>query len=457
MGSVKTNIPGVPPQAQSDLNAEQAASPYGAFPAADLPEVMSALVQDGSAAINCDPGYVGLPLLVAAAAAIGTTAQLEVKKGFREYPTLWGVLVGDSGTAKTPALRVGLEAIKEADKHLRAPVTSRPNGVLGGAEPAMRRTIVGDITMEALAELLSLNPRGLLMCIDEFAGWITRMDRYANSAGGDMPAYLSMFEAQGFSVDRKSEGSFVVEQGALSIIGGVQPAVLSPLLRGKNTANGLFARLLFVRQPRRQKKWSEAEVTDQVLEAWRLVIEQLLLRSHGGDGLPEHFRLHREAKARWVAFVEELYAEEADMEPILRTSWSKLDRLSIRLALVLHLVEAASDGNASRPEREISLGTIEQAIGLTRYFGSQAAIVVGELHETKRQVEQRELCEWMRAKGGRVLARDLQRARSRRYEKAWQATKALEDLAEAGYASKSWTRSGPDGGAPTTCYSLNEG
>jgi hypothetical protein len=86
------------------------------------------------------------------------------------------------------------------------------------------------VVSEALAPILQANPRGLLLARDELAGWIGSFDRYANKgkASADSANWLSMFNAENITVDRKTgfPRTIHVPRAAVCVVGGIQPAIL---------------------------------------------------------------------------------------------------------------------------------------------------------------------------------------------------------------------------------------
>src|SRR5262249_40523829 len=86
---------------------------YRPFPVSALPQPLRGFVEAAARAIGCDPSYVGQPALIAIASAIGNTRRLELKRGWSAPPILWGAIVGESGTAKTPAFRLAMRAVRE--------------------------------------------------------------------------------------------------------------------------------------------------------------------------------------------------------------------------------------------------------------------------------------------------------------------------------------------------------
>jgi hypothetical protein len=89
---------------------------YQPFPVDALPEPIRGFVAAGARAIGCDPSYLALPLLTAIAAAVGNTRRLELKRGWSAPPILWGAIVGESGTAKTPAFKLVMRPIRERQR-----------------------------------------------------------------------------------------------------------------------------------------------------------------------------------------------------------------------------------------------------------------------------------------------------------------------------------------------------
>src|SRR5262249_23795604 len=190
------------------------------FPVDALPEPIRGFVDAGARAIGCDPSYLALPLLTAIAAAIGNTRRLELKRGWSVPPILWTVVVGESGTGKTPPFKLAMRSVRERqrkalERHAEAvkqheadlarwekDMAAWKRDNKAGADPPTKpeqpqaeRFVVSDTTVEALAPILLTNPRGLLLARDELAGWIGSFDRYAGKgrASADAANWLSMF------------------------------------------------------------------------------------------------------------------------------------------------------------------------------------------------------------------------------------------------------------------------
>jgi hypothetical protein len=204
---------------------------YRPFPVDALPEPIRGFVDAGARAIGCHLSYLALPLLTAIAAAIGNTRRLELKLCWSAPPILWGAIVGESGTAKSPAFKLVMRPVRERqrkalERHAEAMKQYEADLALWEKDmaawkrekdktndtpekpdlPQAERFIVSDTTVEALAPILLANPRGLLLARDELAGWIGSFDRYSSKgkAGADSANGLSMFNAESIIVDRKT-------------------------------------------------------------------------------------------------------------------------------------------------------------------------------------------------------------------------------------------------------------
>ena len=223
-----------------------AIEPFKPFPVGALPEPLRGFVKVCSKAIGCDPSYVAVPALVVTAAAIGNCYRVVLKRGWSEPAVLWGAIVGESGTLKSPAFKLTLKPLRraqqaaiqqhaeeskeyepelaryEADK-ARWKKKSQGDPPLRPEPPKLRRIIVSDVTVEALAPILLDNPRGVVAARDELAGWVTSFDRYGNGRGSDAPAWLSMYDADAVIVDRKTgpQRTIFVPAAAVSVTGSI--------------------------------------------------------------------------------------------------------------------------------------------------------------------------------------------------------------------------------------------
>ena len=89
------------------------------FPFRVLPTAIAAYIEEVSHALSCPQDYVAIPCLAALATAIGTQRRLQVKPGWQEPAVLYAAIVGEPGSAKSPALRKGMDPVERIQKQHR--------------------------------------------------------------------------------------------------------------------------------------------------------------------------------------------------------------------------------------------------------------------------------------------------------------------------------------------------
>ena len=135
-------------------------------------------------------------------------------------------------------------ALKRGDRHEARKILA-DHGEEITKEPPCPRLVVNDATVEKLGEMLNQNPRGLMLVRDELPGWLARMQREEFQSARAF--YLEAFDGDGqFTYDRIGRGTIHIENCTLSLVGGVQPSRIAPLVRGAMTGasdDGLVQRL----------------------------------------------------------------------------------------------------------------------------------------------------------------------------------------------------------------------
>jgi hypothetical protein len=434
---------------------------YVPFPTETLPVPQRDFVDEGAKALGVEAAFVALPALATMAGCIGATRVLELKRTWREPPILWTGLVADSGTVKTPAwemttnpvYRVQAEHRQRYRRELadfRRSVRAASRGEVQPIEPVYKRIITSDTTIEKLASILEENPRGLLVSNDELSAWLNSFARYKGKAGGsDLPQWLSMHRGGPIIVDRKTGPSLFVERGVVSITGTIQPGTLSAVLSQQFFDAGLPARLLLAMPPSQQKKWTEIEVSPEVGQTYRNLIAALL--SLEFDGEPVVIRMDSDAKAIWVQFYDEWALEQTAVEGDLLAAFAKLEAYAARFALGHHVCMHTHLGIDDRVP--LTAESMAAGVQLARWFGNEARRVYSMLAESDEQRARRKLVEFIKTRGGRITARELQRSNNRKYRSAEEADGALCGLANAGVAHWLETPEGTNG-RPTRILEL---
>jgi hypothetical protein len=463
---------------QGSPRPDEGPTPYRPFPVEALPHELRSFVVAASKAIGCDACYVALPLLAGMAAAIGNSRRIELKPSWTEPAILWTAIVGESGTAKSPAMEAALRWVRKRQaaalvehrrkvkEHKDAMAAHRraikrwhdadEDGVppQEPEAPIAERTWTDDATTEAVAKLLEQNHRGILMIRDELSGWFN-FDRYAGGSGGDVAKWIEMHGGRPMMVDRKGAGTVFIPRAAVSIAGGIQPGILRRVLRAEHRENGLAARLLLACPPRVNKTWSDATTDSATESAIAAMFERLygLSMDAGEDGepMPRTIPLSEDGKAEFVAFYNAHARTQVTLVAEEAAAWSKLEGYAARLALIIHLArQCLADAPNPGP---VDHQSVAAAVALVRWFGDEAIRVYALLAQSESDLDR--LIAWIGTRPNGVSVRDLVRGPKPWRDDAGRAETDLMRLVKVGQITQCPVPPGPSGGRPSERFVLN--
>ncbi len=368
------------------------------FPTDALPPCVCRFIEETAAGVGCPVDFVAVPALVALSAAIGDTRRILLKKSWTEGGAIFGGIVGEAATKKTPAMNLALRPVRDRQMALKAEYERAlakyedalrehkkaskdgPTELAPPSAPVLGRTYVDDTTVERAADILNENPRGIALTKDELSSWIASMNQYkAGGKGSDRQFWLSVHTNQPIAVDRKtSDRPVIVAHPFVSIIGGIQPAVLPDF--GQDRGDGLMERFVFAYPEHRPSRWTEEEVEDETIEAYAATINALYRLEHAdaGDGpFPSRVPMTPGAKALFIEEYNALHEEiEAPGFPQrLRPAFGKLEAYLARLALILAMTRLAASNasNASNfSKEEVTEEDMRGAVRLLGYFKNHA-------------------------------------------------------------------------------------
>ncbi len=459
--------------------------PFKPFPVDTLPEPLRSLVTEGSRAIGCDPSMIALPALAVAAVAIGNSRAIKIKPGWIERATIWAVVVARSGSAKSPAMKLAVEPLRDVQKMVskenelaqkdfevdeqiynrenrrweksnnQDPPPSKPD------TPVCNRFVVSDTTIEALAPILKDNPRGVLVLRDELGAWIKSFGQYKGGAGGDCESWLSIFDSGPIMVDRKTGTRHLsIPAAQVSVCGTIQPGAFDLALGEAHFENGLAARLLIAMPPAPCPLYSERSISDSTLTAWSKTIDTLLALKPGADddddAHPIGISMTPDAKDLWVEIHDELARRVEIAEDRLAPALSKLRAYSARFALIFHLVSEAGRRIALGPPSRIGIDSVRAAVTLTSWFADETERAYAILGSDAEDQELLQLVRLIENKGGSISTKKLQDAKRAKYQKSADAKAALDDLVSNGWGRWEQSPRGLKGGRPTERFVLHD-
>lgn len=458
-----------PNNAVNEKASAQPSNDYVAFPTDLLPHPLCQFVTEVSNAIGCDPSFVALPLLAALAGAIGDSRRLFVKSGWLVPAIIWAAVIGESGTAKSPAFRAVMKYPKQHQAAIRDKFAEQQKQYehdldihevelkrwkqkklwQGGTprpevpeKPPYLRTTVSDATLEGLVSILEENPNGVLAEFDELAGFFGSFDKYRSGSGSDSATWLSIYNGDSITVDRKGTGHTFVPAAYVSITGNIQPGVLPDCFTSKHRESGMMARFLMALPNRIAKQWNENEISNETnghvarLFSYLYSLEPQI--DDASNRTPYLFYMNPEAKQHWISFYNRHNQELAEHSGSMAAAYSKLEEYPLRFALIFHCVKQAM---GFAPDHYIQADTIQSAIALTDWFKNESQRIQSLMSFGEKKTDTERLVEFIRNKGGVVTSRVLQRSNKKRYPTSPVAEAALNELVEAGLGQ--WEKTTP--------------
>jgi hypothetical protein len=368
-GKPDTSPPWSPPWAKGRLPV-----PYDA-----LPPAVAAYTRDGWKIAASPPEFLVASMLTVLGAGIGGLVTLGLREGWRIPPSMYVGLVGEPGTAKSPALRRALAPVRKVERDQE----------WANADTLARYT-VDDVTTEKLALLLKANERGLLQAVDELKGFFGGMGQYKGDKGGaaigrDRQFYLSAWDGNTIVVDRMKRASLLIPDPTLSVLGGIQPAVFDNLTNGE--PDGMMERFLFVWGDPVREEWQEDDIDPTIRAAYSGLWHQC--RDFGMQEVV--VALTPEGRRGWKSWHDSFYRQTPP--PTLASMWDKVKTHTARLALIYAVTDGASTCDASH---------IDRAAATTDWFLSHGAhvlsIAASFSPEERRHVKARDrLAKWLDA------------------------------------------------------------
>lgn len=341
------------------LQPEKIEEPKIDFPIDLLPEWLQETIKEHSESYGTPQELWAIAFLSGIATAAGKRIYL-INNNYRNYPQLWIMVVGSSGTGKSEAFRVAFRRISEidAEKFARYQEAYRDWEIneKAGAAPRWEQMIIGDTTPEAMFSVLAHSPNGLTLYRDELSGWFSDFGRYNKS--GEVGHYISIFDNQALSINRKKEQPQLIIEPFLNIFGTIQPGILTELLNKKDfELSGFAQRFLFLYPEFPERKYKRTTTTPST-EFYDKVINAIVT----DNGENEIF-LSDEAEDRYEEFFNELEIIKSKSNDFWAAVYSKAQIQTLRLALTVKISRLVYE-----PDNQISETDMNAAIGMMRCF-----------------------------------------------------------------------------------------
>jgi hypothetical protein len=362
--------------------------------------------------------YVVQSVLAGVAAVCGAGVRVRVTPAWDEPLVLWQAVVGEPSTGKSAALapmrrlldlveqerRAGDEERRAAGQDAARQGAAKQGGRDGDAAPFVPSQVVArDADPVALADIVSGNPRGVLLWRDGPAAWIGAVD----DDDSHRTTWLAAWEAGAVAVSRPRQPARSLSRFAVSILETIRPERLQESLRSGD--DSLAARFLFTwpgPQPYRAVEVVERSRDEEILLRLRALSR---LAKSGHD--PCVLAFDDRGRAALDKALAALHAERQNVEG-LEAAWiGKSRSLIVRLAGVIELL-GSIDGKVVRPGA-IGAEQVEAAAALWRdYYWPHAKAVFdsAELSDYSKRVLR--VARWLVARRPADVSREEIRRRA---------------------------------------------
>ena len=518
-----------PPDLPDPLPITSKFAPVMPFSADLLPTALQEFVYDEADRMPAPVSFVAVSVLVALGSVIGASCGIKPKQkdDWLIVPNLWGGIVAPPTSKKSPAIDSGMRPLNflinkaresyesdlkshEKDKMLyksklegleadlkSASKTSSKNKPQKTREelaelicqerenepmpPCLRRYKTNDCTVPKLGELECANPNGILVLRDELIGLLAGLDKEGKEE--DRAFYLEGFNGTGsYDTDRIMRGSLFIKNHCLSVFGGIQPDKLIAYLEQAYSGlgnDGLLQRFQMLVYPdsiewQYRDRYPNREAANVVFDIFKKLSETDFIE-FGAYPTDEYnkrpyFRFSLDAQAFYVDWTHKLNTQTIPNEEntVIQQHLGKYERLLPALALIFHLIDCASIGQANG--FGVSLEAIQRAArwceyletharrvyGLIDGMGMRPALTLSKKIEAliKRTAKTDETPEnWL--KDGFTL-RDVRRKQWQHLKDDNAIEKALTVLADNYWIVPNDTHNSKNGGRPTTRYFISQ-
>jgi putative DNA primase/helicase len=465
-----------------------------------LPDSFRALVADVADRMQVPIDFPATTLTLCLAGVVSRRATIQPKASDSSWivvPNLWGGMIARPGKLKTPIVHASTAPLRQIEsewrgehdenserykrekekyelrhaawKELYKAASKKPNSEpvpewaeVEPEEPTPRRLTVNDATFEALHQIMSENPAGILVIRDEFTGWWNQLDRAGRE--GERPFCLEAWNGNSsFTVDRIGRGSIHVPHCCMSMLGGIQPgrlrSYLVDALADGPSDDGLIQRFQLLVWPDESPAWQYVDRPPHAEQRVESIFRELLKLDPEN---PLRFRFDPDAQELFVRWLTELEAKlrSTELHAALISHLSKYRSLLPSLALLFELADRYADGNSVNPSLSltVSLEHTRQAAEWCDYLESHArrvysCITTPQLHaayELAKKIREKKV-----GANGFFLCREV-------YLKGWSSLdspdavkQAINVLVDSGWVREASPEPSPTGGRPPNRYQIN--
>ncbi len=353
---LRVNAAGLP-----DLGLLTAArKPVPSFDLGVFPREVQKAIRIQAAAAGAPIGFVATSLLTTAAGLSSAALSARVRAGWEEPLILWGVILGDPSSNKSPSQRCTerVVALLEAEKAKEA-ATLAAFAEDEKARPAHIVLRLSDATVPSIYMMAGAQGRVPFLHTHEGGTFIANVAASWKGNSSDRGAMNALYDGKGLSWFRRtvSKAPIYISRAACSVLLCAQPDAVAGTIGPEAVSDGLMERFLWDFSDAADRTLSAPsqaglDWADAVFEKILRVCEQVGARSYADPLSPEATVC--EFTPSGADFFEQwrgdLFDTETREQGRVSAATGKAPGHAARLALALHLIaHAAGEDGAPLP------------------------------------------------------------------------------------------------------------
>jgi hypothetical protein len=415
---------------------ENRRAPVPSFPLDLLPACWRDWVNDTAGSVGAPVDYVAQSLLAAVAGLCGAGVSVCVSPAWSEPLVLWQMLVGGPSSGKSAALAPVRRLLAAIEQEFQA----------GAGADGRLRILVTDSSVEALADAVGSNPRGVVLWRDDAASWLRQF------TSGDAPVDWPDAWAAGALRLPGRPAPVEIARFPVSVLGTIQPDRLEETLHDGDER--LLARFLYSwPDPPLYCPLGERTLPDDDNALSRL---RRIARKARTPGDPLVLTIDQQGAWALDGFLAALQAERRHVDGLEAAWMGKGGPSVVRLAGMIELL-AWSGLAASGPPGHLGRDQVEAAVGLWQgCFRPHAKALFDRAVPTQLEQRVRRAARWLTETGLATVSReDIRRDALLQSAKAIDVDCVLHRLEETGFLRPMAVDSSPLGGPRTRRWQVN--
>lgn len=330
-----------------------------------LPEWLQVTAREHAESYGTPEELWVMAFLSGIAGAAGKKARLRTGN-YTNYPQLWVMFVGASGTGKSDPFRVAFKPLQRINDRRHAEYQEKfqewEANEKQGKPPVWEQLIVGDTTPEGLFPAIA-HSNALTLYRDELNGWFSDFGRYNKS--GEVAHYLSIYNNSQVVINRKTDRPQLINEPFLNICGTIQPGVLADVLTRNNMEDSGFAqRFLYLYPEFGPKKY--ARTVPPSIDTYDTLIGGIV--NHQGV---DEYSLSPEAEKEYEQYFNACEEKKYDGSGEFWSAvYSKAQIQVLRLALTVKIARLIDDSSTevSGDDMRASISIMNYCINSLRKF-----------------------------------------------------------------------------------------